>query len=584
MESANDHINVGQFVLETNHIIVAWDEGLEKLTGLKASEMVGTSDQWRAYHSSPRPVLADYFLDGDFEGACVQYGTDTVWLLEESREWLAVGQCLDAKGHIHAILAKASWHPDSGGVVQSVYLIEHITSWARVSSDRFDGMRVLAENVPAGVTLIQDGRMVFVNQTMCTMFGYKNPAELIDRPSADMLVEEQRGRHIQLIQTLTKENAGARYEWTGIDKNGRKLWFEGRPMPIEWNGRPAVLSFVMDITEFKHREELMAQESHELRLENVRLKSSIDTRIRLGNIIGRSLKMQEVFDSILRAAASDSGVIIYGETGTGKELVAKAIHSLSERTACSFVPVNCGAIPEELFESEFFGYRKGAFTGANADKAGLLDKAKGGCLFLDEIGELSPNSQAKLLRALGSGEYTAVGDSVPRQADFRIIAATNKNLEDMVRRGTFRQDLFYRVHILPIYLPPVRERKEDIPFLVEHILRKMNAQGSMPSKDLTCLMEHDWPGNVRELQNVLERYVAFGNLDFLNIATQGCSGGRGRLIDSDGLNLRDALDMYEREIILHALKRHEGNRSHAAAALGLPRKTLFRKMKKLAID
>ena len=417
------------------------------------------------------------------------------------------------------------------------------------------------------------------------MFGYDGPSKLINKPSAEMLIEEQRRAHVQLIQTLNKENTGSKYQWTGIDKTGRKIWFEGRPAPIEWNGRPAVISFVMDISEFKQREELMALESHELRLENVRLKTSIDTRIRLGNIIGRSEKMQEVYDAVLRTANSNSGVIIYGETGTGKELVAKAVHALSRRSYGEFVPVNCGAIPEELFESEFFGYRKGAFTGANTDKPGLLDRAKGGSLFLDEIAELSPNSQAKLLRAIGSGEYSAVGGGAPKQADVRIIAATNRSLEDMVRQGGFRQDLFYRVHVLPVYLPPLRERKEDIPLLVEHILTNLDAPGRMPSRDLTLLMENDWPGNVRELQNVLERYVAFGHLDFFRTGNEACAGVAGRIsLVEQGLDLREAVACFEKEIIIQTLQRHKGNRSHTAAALGLPRKTLFRKMKTLGID
>jgi len=578
MNYDSDKLIVGQFALDRNHTLTAWDKGLEKLTGFRAADMIGTSEQWRAFSASPQSVLADFFLEEDFEGASACFGHHSVWLLEQSREWLAVGQCRGADEQVQAIITRASGRPEDGGVVQTIYLIERIATWVQVSSDRFDGLKILAENVPAGVCLIQDGRIIFVNQTFCTMFGYDDAAELLDRPSAEMLVKEQRSAHVELIQSLTKDNAGGRYQWTGLDKNGRKLWFEGRPLPIEWNGRPAVISFVMDISEFKEREELMALESHALRQENARLLTSIDTRVRLGNIIGRSRKMQEVFDAVIRASGSDSRVVVYGETGTGKELVARAIHTMGRRNYGEFVPVNCGAIPEELFESEFFGYRKGAFTGADGNKPGLLDQARGGTLFLDEISELSPNSQAKLLRVLGSGEYTAVGGREPQQADIRIITATNRSLEEMVRQGTFRQDLFYRIHILPVFLPPLRERKEDIPFLVEHILTKLGSPGRMVSRDLTRLMEHDWPGNVRELQNVLERYVAFGNLDFFR-AGDGPLAERAEGFNlPTGVKLREALDSYEKEIILQTLRDHNGNRSRTAAALGLPRKTLFRKM------
>ena len=584
MEYDSDKLIVGQFALDQNHIITAWDEGLEKLTGLRASDMIGTSDQWRAFSDSPRSVLADYFLEEDFEEASSCFGDHSLWLLEQSREWLALSQCLSANDQVQAVITRASDRPQEGGVVQTIYLIERIATWVQVSSDRFDGMKILAENVPAGVCLIQNDRMIFVNQTFCTMFGYEDASELLHRRSADMLVEEQRGAHVELIQSLTRNNAGGRYQWTGLDKNGRKVWFEGRPLPIEWNGRPAVISFVMDISEFKEREELMALESQALRQENARLLTSIDTRTRLGNIIGRSRKMQEVYDAVIRASGSEAGVIVYGETGTGKELVAKAIHTMGRRNYGEFVPVNCGAVPEELFESEFFGHLKGSFTGADSNKPGLLDRARGGSLFLDEIGELRPSSQAKLLRVLGSGEYTAVGGRESKQANVRIIAATNRSLEEMVRQGTFRQDLFYRIQVLPIILPPLRERKEDIPFLVNDILTKLGSSGRMVSRDLTLLMEHDWPGNVRELQNVLERYVAFGNLDFFQAGDSPRDEQTGPVKIREGVKLRDALAYYEKEIIVRTLQKQSGNRSRTAAALGLPRKTLFRKMKALDID
>jgi PAS domain S-box-containing protein len=434
---------------------------------------------------------------------------------------------------------------------------------------------------------MQDGRLIFVNQTFCTMFGYNNPAELIDKPSVQLLVEEDRTRHTRVIKNLSKqEDSKLKFQWTGVGRNGRKFWFEGRPVPIEWQGRPAVLSFVMDITEFKQREELMEKESRQLKVENIRLKTSIDYRVRLGNIIGRSAKMQEVFEAIVRAASSDFSIVIYGETGTGKELVAKAIHELSQRNNAPFVPVNCGAIPEELFESEFFGHKKGSFTGAHADKTGYLDQARGGTIFLDEIGELTQPSQVKLLRALGSGEYTAIGSAQPTKSEFRVIAATNAELEQMTKTGQFRQDLFFRIHVIPVYLPPLRERKEDIPYLAEHILCKLGYSTKISSKDLAILLEYDWPGNVRELYNILERYVAFGNLDFLQVGIRETGVFVPPFLDEIGHTtngLRDTMMVLEKKLILSALEQNAWNRSRTAQALDLPRKTLFRKMQKLGI-
>jgi transcriptional regulator with PAS, ATPase and Fis domain len=248
------------------------------------------------------------------------------------------------------------------------------------------------------------------------------------------------------------------------------------------------------------------------------------------------------------------------------------------------VPVNCGAIPGELFESEFFGYKKGAFTGAYANKTGILDKARGGTIFLDEIAELNPNSQAKLLRVLGSGEYTAVGASELKQTDTRIIAATNRQLETMVQQGLFRQDLYYRIHVLPINLPPLKDRREDIPFLVEHILEKLHSPHKMPSKDLARLLEYDWPGNVRELHNVLERYVAFGNLDFLPALETPPDAPSGASRHLGAPNLREALADFEKHLIRQTLDKYQGNRTRTADALDLPRKTLFRKMKNLGLE
>ena len=455
---------------------------------------------------------------------------------------------------------------------------------ASVSESDLESFRILAEHVPAGVNLMQEGRIVFANRRFCNMFGYSDPGEIIGQHPSSFLVEEQKQRHIKMITRLEKTRVGKdRYQWTGVDKNGRKFWFEGRPQPIYWKGRPAILSFVMDITEFKQREELIARDHRQLKVEHKRLKSSIDYRVRLGNIIGRSTRMQEVFDTILRAAASDFSVVIYGETGTGKELVAQAVHGLSQNHKGPFVPVNCGAVPDELFEREFFGHTKGSFTSAHQDKIGYLERAKGGTLFLDEIGELGPSGQVKLLRALGSGEYTPIGGAKPVKTKLRVIAATNRNLEEMVNKGEFRLDLYYRIHVIPINLPSLRKRKEDIPYLAEHILsQRTDSKKHLASKDLALLLRHDWPGNVRELQNVLERYLALGNLDFM-------SGGASPMVMEEAAetamsgNLREAMAQIERKLITQALEKHGWNRSQAAEALGLPRKTLFRKMQKLNI-
>ena len=308
------------------------------------------------------------------------------------------------------------------------------------------------------------------------------------------------------------------------------------------------------------------------------------------NIVGKSVAMQGVYDLISKAAATDANVVIYGESGTGKELVAQAIHQVSHRRDKAFVPVNCGAIPETLLESEFFGHRKGAFTGAYIDKHGYLDLAHGGTLFLDEVGDLSLNIQVKLLRAIECKKYFPVGSNRSKSSDFRIIAATNSDLMEKVRKGLMREDFFYRIHVIPITLPPLRYRKEDVPLLIAHFLESYGngtGRASLPEKIKKALYNYDWPGNVRELQNVLHRYLTVGTLDFTDCKSPSCPAGVSRPATHDAyhqpINLRDAVERLERELISRALAQTRWNRTKAARLLGISRRALFRKMSNLGI-
>ena len=299
--------------------------------------------------------------------------------------------------------------------------------------------------------------------------------------------------------------------------------------------------------------------------------------------------MQKIYELILQAAASDVGVIVYGESGTGKELVAEAIHEMSDRKEKPFVPVNASGVAETLLESEFFGYKKGAFTGANADKLGLLHLADKGTLFLDELGEIGPNLQAKLLRAIEGGGFTPVGGLKAETSDFRIIAATNKDLKEQVKKGLMREDFFYRIHIIPIHLPPLRERKEDIPLLVENFLKStehLKKSPSITSGFLEALQVYDWPGNVRELQNTLHRYVTLGNVDFLGEQMKSKISETSNFGDSTShgkIALEQAMADYEKVTILSTLKNFDGHKIKTASVLGISRATLFNKMKKYGI-
>ncbi len=318
------------------------------------------------------------------------------------------------------------------------------------------------------------------------------------------------------------------------------------------------------------------------------MRSPIKDRSRFGNIIGKSPAMQEVCQLISRTAASNANVVVYGEPGTGKELVARAIHDASNRRDRAFVPVTCGAIPETLLESEFFGYKKGAFTGAHMDKHGYLDLADGGTLFLDEVGELGLNMQVKLLRAIDGGGYSPVGSARTKNSDFRIISATNRNLMDQVNRGVMRQDFVYSIHVITIALPPLRDRKEDIPLLINHFL-KVYINGktpiTLPGEIAEALYNYHWPGNILELQNVLQRYLTVKRLDFLStnapnqpVELRGQSQSVKELNEKN-TSLRVAVENLEKTFISKALDQTHWNRSKAAMLLGISRRSLFRKMK-----
>jgi len=289
-------------------------------------------------------------------------------------------------------------------------------------------------------------------------------------------------------------------------------------------------------------------------------------------------------------AGTDGRVLIYGESGTGKELVAHAIHQMSPRAAEPFVEVNCAAIPEELIESELFGHTKGSFTNAHEDKIGKFQKADGGTLFLDEVGDMSLRTQAKVLRALEEQRFEPVGAARSVQVDVRVVAATNKHLDDEIERGNFREDLFYRLNVIPFVVPPLRDRREDISILADHFLREFTTAYGRKPKELTpeayrVLSEYHWPGNVRELKNLIERIVILNpqvRVDARHIPLQNLRRQNERPADRFG-SLQEVREAAEREYILKKLEEANGNVSRTAELLGLERSNLYRKMKALGI-
>ena len=333
-----------------------------------------------------------------------------------------------------------------------------------------------------------------------------------------------------------------------------------------------------------------AVEKHELERQNVTLREQVDSVYGLENMVGASLAMQEVFRKIRRVAPTNATVLILGESGTGKELAARALHNLRPRARARFLPFNCAAVTRELVESELFGYNRGAFTGATRDKPGYFEEANGGTLLLDEIGEMTMDAQAKLLRVLEEREIMRVGGTRAIPIDVRILASTNRDIDEAVRDGTFREDLYHRIKVFPIEIPPLRKRREDMAMLVEHLLAKAAEEHGVPAKPLgvsamDAFRRYDWPGNIRELRNLMS---------FLVLSVEGAVITEADLPDS--LRAKPArsaeaivevgmsMDEIEREAILRTLEATDGNKTKAAEMLGIGLRTLYRKLDRYGED
>jgi len=348
---------------------------------------------------------------------------------------------------------------------------------------------------------------------------------------------------------------------------------------------------------FKNDEILVAvknaMEQRRLREENTRLKASLQERYNFRNIVGKSAPMQQVFDLIAQVAPRRSTVLIQGESGTGKELVAKAIHAASGRAEAPFVPINCGNIPSDLLESELFGHVRGAYTGAVSAKKGLFEVASGGTLFLDEVATISMEIQSKLLRVIQEKEFRRLGGLESIKVDVRIIAATNTDLQAAVQQGTFRDDLYYRLNVIVIKLPPLRERAGDIPLLVDHFLKKYSEENdkepcSIDPVALKVLMDYSWPGNVRELENLIERAVVLtpGNRITADLFPKNITANvpeNALPFPGDGIPLKERVGSFERMLITAALEKTDWNQKKAAELLRVNATTLSEKLKRLKI-
>jgi len=410
---------------------------------------------------------------------------------------------------------------------------------------------------------------------------YRAPSEMKGKRFHDILPASVADAHLRIVRQTIQTRASQTIEYSLSVQAGER-WFEGRTglLGVEINGDPAVTFIARDITDRKRAEELESQ--------NVYLQEELQVERSFGEIVGQSLAMKQVFRAIERVADTNSTVLLLGETGTGKELIARALHRLSRRRDGVMVKVNCGAMPSTLAESELFGHERGAFTGAVQQKRGRFELANNGTIFLDEVGELSLDVQVKLLRVLQEQELERLGSTKPTKVNIRVIAATNRDLQADVERGAFRSDLFYRLNIFPIHIPPLRDRKEDVPLLAGHFVtdfaRRMGKTvdriGALAAARLAA---YAWPGNVRELANVIERAVILCEGPVIQDEHIGALDRRSASVESDVFL---TLAEMERQHIQRALAKTGGvlaGPQGAARLLGMRRSTVWSRMRKLGI-
>ena len=438
--------------------------------------------------------------------------------------------------------------------------------------DKF--FRVILNSIADGVfTTDSEGKITFLNKAAEEITGFSS-REALGRYCFDIFRADICQTRCALKETLKTKKEITNRPVTILNKAGKKV-----PISISTavlrNEKGQIIGGVETFRDLSAIEEL---------------KKELSQRYTLGDIISKNHRIHEIFHILPDIAESDSTVLIQGASGTGKELFAKAIHNLSRRKTRPFIQVNCGALPDTLLESELFGYVKGAFTDAKKDKPGRFALANGGTIFLDEVGDMSPSLQVKLLRVLQEKEYEPLGATNPRKTDVRIIAATNQDLSTLVSGGKFRDDLFYRLNVVKIELPPLSQRKEDIPLLINTFIQKFNVRmgkkiSGISDEALRLLLRYDFPGNVRELENIIEHAFVLcrGDLIDLDCLPKEITGPPGETGTSPSFDEETPFAKAEAEVIGRTLKKYDGNRIKAAQELGIDRTTLWRKMKKYGL-
>ncbi len=563
------------FLLDPQGRVSTWNSGAERIKGYTSAEIIGQHfsrfyPQEAVESGKPGHELEIAAEEGRFE--------EEGWRIRKdgSRFWanVVITALRDKNGELLGFTKVTRDFTDRRKTDEAL----------RVSENRF---RSLFEFSPDAIVVTdRDGQITEINGQVARFFGYER-AELIGQAVEILIPERFRGAHPGHRKEYTghpqTRPMGIGLELRGLRKDGTEFPVDIMLSPVDALGDRGVISVIRDLSEKKQAEEELERRERENRY----LEEELNTVHNFSEIIGESLGLKRVLKQVETVAATDSTVLILGETGTGKDLIARAIHNLSSRLGQTMVKLNCAAIPTGLLESELFGHEKGAFTGAISQKIGRLELAHRGTLFLDEVGDLPLELQPKLLRALQEKEFERLGGTRTIPVDARLIAATNRNLEQLVADRQFRSDLYYRLRVFPITIPPLRERREDIPLLVRYFVtkhsRRLNRRiETIPSDIMKALTRWDWPGNIRELENFIERAVILSSGPALRAPLAELE------MPVSSAPREDAtLESTEREHILRVLREAKGviaGANGAAARLGLKRTTLNSKLKKLKIE
>jgi len=586
------HLPVPTFVLDSWHRVVLWNSACEALTGCSAADMIGSNRHWQGFYTHARPCLADVLLDetpasrlpalyektspGSMPGVASLH-TENWCVMPDGRKLYLVidaGPIINESGEVIAVVETQRDRTEQRLMLQA--LEESEQRFAAIVSSAMDAIvgvdhrRKITLFNPAAERIFQCAQDLAVGQLL----------EHFIAPRCRRLFE----RFLAMDDPATKKPIWVAEGLYARRANGEEFPIEASFSPLSVDGEQRYTVILRDVNDRKQTEQSLTR----LQQEKGYLQEFINTEHNLGDIVSASGEMQAVFEQVRMVAVTDTPVLLLGETGTGKELLARAIHELSDRRAALLVKVNCAALPSELIESELFGHEKGAFTGATQQRKGRFELANGGTLFLDEVGELTAAAQAKLLRVLQEQEFERVGGSETLKVDVRIIAATNRSLADEIAQGRFRADLYYRLNVFPIEVPALRERSTDIPLLARFFLDKYARKFGKRIRDVSALslrrlLEYSWPGNVRELQNVIERAVILSSGSLLEVGPLLAS----HKPDDDAAQPgAETLAEVERSHILRTLEETGGviaGPAGAAVRLGLNPNTLRSKMLKLGI-